>query len=208
MYDFKKLKFIFKEAKLPILDILNNSKMFNKYGLITNKRIAHFIAQMAWESDRFTTLEEYASGSAYEGRADLGNVLAGDGIKFKGRGLIQLTGRANYREYGRRIGLDLVANPEEAADPKYVLELALIYWTLNRLNDYADKDDISSITRKINGGFNGLSGRTNNYNRLKDINFLEGVSIELPGSMSKTNTFVLILKLITWIISLFKKSKV
>jgi putative chitinase len=140
-----------------------------RYQINTPLRIAHFLAQIAHESDGFCTCEEYASGSAYEGRADLGNTEPGDGVRFKGRGLIQLTGRANYRTYGQRIGIDLVARPEQAEEPVTALILACEYWTATRggLNRFADADDIVSITRGINGGTNGLEDRRRYLARAK-----------------------------------------
>ena len=138
-----------------------------RYELNTPLRIAHFLAQIAHESDGFCTCEEYASGAAYEGRADLGNSQRGDGIRYKGRGLIQLTGRANYKAYGSRIGVNLVDNPQQAADPAISLRLACEYWTAKGLNAFADRDDIITITRKINGGLNGLDDRRRYLARAK-----------------------------------------
>jgi putative chitinase len=133
----------------------------DKYAINTPLRAAHFLAQVAHESDGFCTTEEYASGAAYEGRRDLGNTQAGDGVRYKGRGLIQLTGRANYKLYGDRIGEDLIDNPTKAAEPATSLILACEYWTHTRggLNRFADADDIVSITKAINGGINGLDDR-------------------------------------------------
>lgn len=145
------------------------AKTLQKYAIDTPLRIAHFLAQLAHESDGFSTCEEYASGAAYEGRRDLGNTEAGDGRRFKGRGLIQLTGRANYRKYGQAIGIDLVGNPERAAEPELSLKLACEYWTRTRggLNRFADRDDLYSITRAINGGTNGLEDRRRYLGRAK-----------------------------------------
>jgi putative chitinase len=127
--------------------------------ITTPLRLAHFIAQLAHESDRFKAMEEYASGVAYEGRADLGNTMPGDGRRYKGRGPIQLTGRANYREYGRKLGIDLEAHPEIAALPSIGMMTACRYWTVKGLNALADADNVEAITRKINGGTNGLADR-------------------------------------------------
>lgn len=140
-----------------------------RYRITTQLRIAHFLAQIAHESDGFCTCEEYASGTAYEGRADLGNSEPGDGVRFKGRGLIQLTGRANYRSYGQRIGIDLVSDPEKAEEPVTALVLACEYWNAARggLNRFADDDDVVSITRAINGGTNGLEDRRRYLARAK-----------------------------------------
>jgi len=129
------------------------------YAIDTALRAAHFLAQACHESDGFCTTQEYADGSAYEGRIDLGNTQPGDGPRFKGRGLFQLTGRANYTVYGDALHLDLVDNPELAADPKISLLIACEFWKRGALNDPADQDDIVTITRRINGGLNGLADR-------------------------------------------------
>ena len=122
-------------------------------------RLAHFLAQACEESDGFVTTVEYASGRAYEGRTDLGNVRPGDGVRYKGRGLFQLTGRANYRLYGTDLGLDLESDPDQAADPVISLRIAGDYWRRLGLNAFADRDDIETITRRINGGLNGFEQR-------------------------------------------------
>ena len=133
-----------------------------RYQINTPLRIAHFLAQAFHESDGMCTTQEYASGAAYEGRRDLGNTQPGDGVRFKGRGLFQLTGRANYAAFGPKIGIpDLVSNPEKAADPAVSLLIACEYWQERRggLNRFADQDDIVTITKAINGGLNGLPDR-------------------------------------------------
>jgi putative chitinase len=141
--------------------------VMDDYGINTKLRIAHFLAQIAHESDHFRTLTEYASGAAYEGRKDLGNVYRGDGRRYRGRGVIQLTGRYNYRKYGKLLGLDLENNPELAADPEVSLRTAAEYWKQNNLNALADRDDGKGITRRINGGYNGLKDRMNKLARAK-----------------------------------------
>jgi len=125
----------------------------------TRLRIAHFIGQTCHESAGFRTTEEFASGQAYEGRADLGNDRPGDGMRYKGRGLLQLTGRANYRTFGQRLGIDLEAEPERAADPVLSLRIACEFWKKKNLNELCDADDIVQVTRRINGGTNGLDDR-------------------------------------------------
>lgn len=126
----------------------------------TPLRRAHFIAQLAHESGAFRYDEELADGSAYEGRADLGNTQPGDGRRFKGRGLIQLTGRANYAAYGRAIGRDLLADPTPvASDPALAVDVACWFWETRGLNALADADDVERVTRRINGGLNGLADR-------------------------------------------------
>jgi putative chitinase len=129
------------------------------YEIDTPFRIAHFLAQIAHESDGFQTTEEYASGEAYEGRADLGNTEAGDGRRYKGRGLIQLTGRANYRRLGEKIGRDLENDPELAEEPDLSLVIACEYWTDRKINEHADRDDLVAVTWAVNGGLNGLEDR-------------------------------------------------
>lgn len=147
-----------------------------QYGVTTPSRLAHFLAQIAHESAGFKTTEEYASGAAYEGRKDLGNTKPGDGKRYKGRGLIQLTGRANYRTYGKRLGIDLEGNPYQAARPDLSLIVALEYWKDKGLNAYADRDDIVAITKRINGGTNGLKDRKAYLAKAKQI--FSGASVE------------------------------
>lgn len=130
-----------------------------KYGIDTDYRACYWAGQVCKESDNFATTEEYASGAAYEGRHDLGNLHPGDGVRFKGRGLIQLTGRANYATFGPLLGLDLINDPDLAADPVNALAVACLYWQKHGLSDLADQEDIEGITRKINGGLNGLAER-------------------------------------------------
>jgi len=137
------------------------------YQINTALRAAHLLAQTCHESAGFATTVEYASGEAYEGRADLGNTQPGDGVRYKGRGLIQLTGRANYAAYGKILGLDLVGHPELAADPPTSLVVACEYWKQRGLNAFADQDDIETITRRINGGLNGIDDRRDRLARAK-----------------------------------------
>lgn len=133
---------------------------FRTYGILdTGLRLAHFMGQCAHESGGFRYMEEIASGAAYEGRADLGNTQAGDGRRYKGRGPIQLTGRANYRAFGREVGIDFESHPEIVAFPSIGLMAAVRYWNSRNLNALADADDLIGITRKINGGTNGLEDR-------------------------------------------------
>lgn len=141
---------------------------FRTYGILDNSlRLIHFLAQLAHESGNFRYMEEIASGAAYEGRKDLGNVMSGDGVKFKGRGPIQLTGRANYRRYGQQLGIDFESNPTIVAIPSVGLLVACKFWADNGLNALADQDDVLTITRRINGGTNGLADRKNNLAKLK-----------------------------------------
>lgn len=141
---------------------------FPAYGVMENPlRLAHFMAQLCHESGSFRYMEEIASGAAYEGRADLGNTQTGDGRRYKGRGPIQITGRANYRRFGRLIGIDIESAPEIAANPSIGLHLALEYWRDRKLNDLADRDDVEAITRRINGGTNGMADRKAHLVKIK-----------------------------------------
>lgn len=133
--------------------------ILEEYDIDTMLRIAHFLAQICEESAGLRTTVEFASGAEYEGRKDLGNVEPGDGPRYKGRGLIQLTGRANYAKFGSRLGLDLEDDPDLAAEPQTSLKIGCEYWRQNGLNVFADQDDIVTITRRINGGTNGLDAR-------------------------------------------------
>lgn len=136
------------------------------YGINTPHRVAMFIAQWGEETDGFQTLEEYASGVAYNGRKDLGNVEPGDGPRFKGRGLPMLTGRTNYQIYGTLVGVDLVANPDQAADPVLSVRIACLFWQRHGLNAWADAGNVRQATYLINGGENGLSRRETYFNEL------------------------------------------
>lgn len=141
---------------------------FPEYGIMDSAlRLAHFMAQIIHESGSFRYMEEIASGSAYEGRADLGNTQPGDGRLFKGRGPIQLTGRANYRTFGNTLGIDFERHPEIAALPSIGLHIALEYWRSKGMNALADRDDVEGITRKINGGLNGFADRKAHLAKLK-----------------------------------------
>ena len=130
-----------------------------RYDLTSRLRIAHFLGQTCHELAGFRTTQEFASGKGYEGRADLGNTQKGDGPRYKGRGLLQLTGRANYADYGKVLGVDLVNNPTLAAQPALSLKIACEYWKRRNINADCDRDDIQAVTRKVNGGLNGLSDR-------------------------------------------------
>lgn len=136
-------------------------------------RQAAFLAQVAHESGRFIYTEEIASGKAYEGRADLGNTRPGDGVRFKGRGLIQLTGRANYAEFSAHCGIDFIENPALLSTPQYAVHSACWFWSERGLNALADVGEFKKITKIINGGYNGLEQRTAFYMDLCEAYGLE-----------------------------------
>lgn len=152
-----------KGSKVKIakyLPLLNH--LLPQYQINTSLRICHFLAQVGHESLSFSYTEEIDDGHAYEGRKDLGNTEKGDGPRFKGRGLIQLTGRQNYSEYAKYSCLDLLTMPHEkiiSTSPHYALDVSLWFWKNKNLNKYADRDDIHTLTRRINGGHNGINDR-------------------------------------------------
>jgi putative chitinase len=127
--------------------------------LNTPLRLAHFLSQCAEESAGFTAWHEFASGWAYEGRRDLGNVQRGDGPRYRGAGDIETTGRANYARLGKVLGIDLVNHPELLQQfPAWGLSGA-VYWRDHHINNHADADDCNACTKAVNGGYNGLSAR-------------------------------------------------
>ena|ERR1051325_4514061 len=139
---------------LPFLNAATEQAEIN-----TPARVAAFLAQLAHESAEFRYMEEIASGAAYEGRHDLGNTQPGDGKRFKGRGPIQLTGRANYQRAGEALGLDLVGQPEQVATPQVGFQTSAWFWRTHNLNELADAGDFKTITKRINGGLNGYDSR-------------------------------------------------
>ncbi len=148
------------KAYLPLLNRAMAEAKIN-----TKPRKAMFLAQLAHESVSLRYFEEIASGAAYEGRRDLGNIHPGDGVRYKGRGPIQLTGRSNYRAAGRALGLPLESKPKMAAQPGVGFRTAAWFWTSRGLNRYADQGNFREVTRRINGGYNGLADRLAYYRR-------------------------------------------
>ena len=171
----------------PALDAVLAGAQIN-----TPLRVAHFMAQLAYESAGFKALVEslnyqaatlvkvfpnrvktlaqaqtlVAQGPAaiaeaiYGNRTDLGNTQAGDGYKYIGRGFIMITGRANYTRFGALIAQPLADQPQLLEQPTYAAQAAAAFWQANNINAKADADDISGVTRLVNGGLNGLDGRT------------------------------------------------
>lgn len=152
------------EQVLPYL----NSAMAEA-GINTPLRQSAFLAQLAHESCGLVYFEEIASGAAYEGRSDLGNNQPGDGVRFKGRGPIQLTGRSNYRAAGAALGIDLEHNPARAADVDVGFRTAAWFWSSRNLNRYADAGNFDTITYRVNGGYNGKASRDTYYERAKQV---------------------------------------
>jgi putative chitinase len=143
-----------------------------RHEINTPVRQAAFIAQIAHESGSFRYVKELASGAAYEGRHDLGNTEPGDGVRFKGRGLIQITGRANYRECSIALFGDpdiLIAHPEMLETVSCACDSAGWFWSSHGLNELADAGRFERITRCINGGLNGQAERLAFYATAKEV---------------------------------------
>ncbi|OKA18169.1 chitinase [Pseudomonas versuta] len=134
-----------------------------RYQIVGPKRIAAFIAQIGHESGQLRYVKEIWGPTKaqvrYEGRADLGNNQSGDGSRFRGRGLIQITGRANYMACGEALALDLLNQPELLEKPQHACMSAAWYWAIKGLNTLADTDQFDKITQRINGGQNGAADR-------------------------------------------------
>lgn len=141
----------------------------NHYQIVGLKRVAAFIAQIGHESGQLKYVKEIwgptKAQARYEGRADLGNNVAGDGSKYRGRGLIQITGRANYAACGEALGFDLINHPELLEKPQHACMSAAWFWASRGLNTLADAGKFDTITRRINGGQNGAAGRQALYAR-------------------------------------------
>lgn len=168
-----------------ILKILPNSKnkselfctpineAMSRHSISGLKRVSCFIAQIGHESGQLLYVREIWGPTAvqrrYEGREDLGNTVSGDGRKYCGRGLIQITGRANYAKCGKALGIDLISHPELLEQPQWATESAAWFWESNGLNELADRDQFNTITRRINGGLNGLSDRIEIWERAKVV---------------------------------------
>ncbi|HLM54743.1 MAG TPA: glycoside hydrolase family 19 protein [Pyrinomonadaceae bacterium] len=142
-------------------------------GIVTRLRAAAYFAQLGHESLDFKYMEEIASGAAYEGRRDLGNLKPGDGRRFKGRGPIQTTGRLNYTRAAIALDLPLTEQPELLSTPEHGFRASAFFWKSNNLNSLADalsgRGDARDLarfdktTRRVNGGYNGRVDRQRRY---------------------------------------------
>ena len=155
-------------AKAGVFAPVLNTAM-QRYQIVGNKRVAAFIAQIGHESGQLVYVREIwgptPAQAKYEGRKDLGNTVPGDGSKYRGRGLIQITGRANYAACGEALGLDLLSKPELLELPQHAAMSAAWFWSTKGLNTLADKGDFVKITRRINGGLNGQADRQALYDK-------------------------------------------
>lgn len=141
------------------------NEAMERYDINTPERQAAFLAQIGHESGRLVYVREIWNPTQchwqakYEGRADLGNVQPGDGARFKGRGLIQITGRANYKACGEALGIDAISTPELLEQPAFAAMSAAWFWDKHHCNDLADAGEFQRITKVINGGLNGQVDR-------------------------------------------------
>ena len=138
----------------------------DQFGIDTPARQAAFVAQIGHESGQLKFVRELwgptLAQQKYEGRADLGNTQRGDGYTYRGRGLIQITGRSNYAQVGRALGVDFVSDPAKLEVPTWAALSAGWYWQTRGLNDFADPEtpqSFTALTQRINGGINGLDDR-------------------------------------------------
>lgn len=142
----------------------------SEFEINTPLRQAAFLAQMAHETGELKWMRELADGSAYEGRADLGNMMPGDGKRFPGRGGLQATGRDMYKRLAAALGLDLLEHPELLENPGPAMRSAGYIWTVvKKLNPFADQDLFWEISRRINGGTNGLDDRLQHFYRARKV---------------------------------------
>jgi len=161
-----------RQLYLPFIN-----RVMEIYEIDTPLRASAFLAQIAHESAELRFMEEIwgptAQQKKYEPPSDvatrLGNTQPGDGFRYRGRGPIQITGRFNYKKFGDLLGVDLVGNPDLAATPQYAFSTAGLFWKMNGLNELADVQDFVAITRRINGGLNGLAERQKYYEIAKNV---------------------------------------
>jgi putative chitinase len=167
----EQFKYVMPFATKKALELFTEplNQAMREYEINTKLRIAGFISQVAHESGSLQYVKELASGRDYEGRVALGNNQPGDGVKFKGRGLIQVTGRTNYTACSKALGMDFISKPELLELPEWAAKSAGWFWKSSRLNEIADGGDIKEITKRVNGGYNGLAERAVFYKRTLDI---------------------------------------
>jgi WD40 repeat protein/predicted chitinase len=148
-------------------------KAMEEFGINTPLRRAAFLAQVAHESAELTQLVELGSDADIEHRnglrKELGNFEPGDGARYKGRGVFQMAGKSRYQAFGALLGIDLLADPDKAAAPEVAFRIAALFWQKNGLNELADERNFLLITKRINGGYNGLDDRIKYYDRAKHV---------------------------------------
>jgi putative chitinase len=159
----------------PFIDSCNF--MLDQYAINTPLRLAHMCAQYGHETGSLFYMVEVWGPTASQARYDppgtlasqLGNTTKGDGFALRGRGWPQLTGRANYQRASNELCIDFIAKPDELATPEFAPVIGGLFWSWKGLNTFADQDDITTITRRINGGLNGIDDRTARLAKCKTI---------------------------------------
>lgn len=168
----KQLSYIWSRRESEISDAVIDdlNRCLNTFKINTKSRMRHFISQISHESGGGKWMKEIASGNAYEGRRDLGNTQPGDGRKFKGGGFIQLTGRSNYSSFSRYMNDPKIMEGVDYVASKYPATSAGFWWHNNGMNYLCDKNpSVGQVTRKVNGGYNGLTDRQKYYKRCCDV---------------------------------------
>jgi len=168
------LKKIYPQITKPERFVEDLNTCFAKYEINTVNRQAMFLAQCLHESGGFRFTKEIWGPTIwqvkYENHKGLGNAQPGDGKKFMGRGLIQVTGRHNYTKFSTWIGDATILEQPELLETKYAIYSAIWFWTTNKLNKFADADDIQGCTRAVNGkAMLGLAERTRFYLTAKQL---------------------------------------
>jgi len=153
------------ESLIEDREIVELNKCLEKFNITTTNRIRHFLSQTAHESGGGKWKKELSDGWYLEGRTDIGNTQPGDGPKYKGAGYIQLTGRWNYQKFSNFIGDDRVMEGVDYVADKYPFTSAGFWWNSNGMNELCDKNpSVEQVTRRVNGGYNGLSDRKYYHN--------------------------------------------
>jgi putative chitinase len=173
----QQLKKLYPNAINSVLIILSHKDTFTSFGINTDLRYRHFMAQMAHESWGFSKLREVTTpqkakrkyGVGTKVGQMLGNVVPGDGAKYIGRGLVQLTGRWNYWRQSKLLKVDILKNPELLENPLLGTRVAFTFWNSKGLTKWADSDNINKVTKKLNGGYNGLQDRIREYSRISKM---------------------------------------
>ncbi len=218
-----------------ITSIPNVVSILNKYKIDTPLRMAHFFAQLAHESNfkpvsenlnysasrlleifpkyfNSTTANQYArkpqaiANRVYANRMGNGNELSDDGWRYRGRGFIQLTGKSNYMAYERASNNKVVSNPDLLLSPSVALDSACWFWQSRNINRFADQDNITEVTKLVNGGTNGLADRIYKLAQLKKLdlaNLLLGQKKNIIG----LSTIILVSVSTYFIYKYYKKSK-
>lgn len=186
---------------LPVIE-----QAMREFGIDTQRRIAMFLAQIGHESGGMRyTVEIWGNTAAqigYEGRKGLGNNQTGDGFKYRGRGLIQITGRSNYTQVAAALGIDCINEPDLLAEPINAARSAAWWWKSRDLNRFADDDDCKGCTKVINGGYNGLDQRLALYEAAKAaLPDIEIPSVRTPSSLT------LIVNVLKTVFSFFSRGK-